>query len=218
MMNRTRKAFVVAALLWGALGGGCEAGGFFAETFTPDPPPLNVRAEYVGLENQKVAVLVDANQSLLFDQPLAPLEVSRAVSEKLADGVPGIKLVEPVQVVDFQNRNIYWNTMPYSEVAGRLGVTRLVLIELSDYRLHEPGNVNIWRGVMSGHVSVYETDSAEPNNATYAREVTAAYPPDEPLGVLDSNQRDMRFGTMDLFSRSVAGLFFEHKEPRKRQP
>jgi hypothetical protein len=210
-MNR----WVLAVCLWGAAAmSGCEAVAFVAQGMTPKPAPLLVKAEYRGLENQTVAVLVDAHQALLFEQPLAQVEVSQAVSTKLAGGVPGITVIDARQVVDFQNRNIYWNTVPYSQLARRLGVTRLVLIELTEYRLHEPGNANIWRGVMSGNVAVAEVDAPRPDDLVYDSPVTVAYPPDRPLGVLKSDQRTMRFATLDLFSHAVAGKFHDHKEER----
>ena len=194
---------------------GCEAAGFIAQAVAPKPAPLLVKAEYRGLEHQKVAIVVDANQSLLFEQPLAQVEVSEAVSRKLAAHVPGIEITDARQVADFQNRNIYWNTVPYSQLAARLGVTRLVLIELTDYRLHEPGNVNIWRGVISGHVSVAEADGARPDDLIYDTAVTVSYPPGQPLGVLQADQRTMRFGTLDLFSHVVGGKFYDHEEEVK---
>lgn len=191
---------------------GCEIFGYVAQGVAPKQGAVLVKAEYHGLENQKVAVLVDANQQLLFEQPLAQLEVGDAMSRKLAGNVPGITVVDARQVVDFQNRNIYWTTVPYSQIAQRLGVTRLVLIELTDYRLHEPGNVNIWRGVISGNIAVAEADGGRPDDLTYDTTVSVAYPPDQPLGVLKSDQRTMRLATLDLFSRAAAGKFHDHQE------
>lgn len=191
---------------------GCEFFGFVAQGVTGEKQKLRVKAEYHGLENQKVAVLVDANQELLFEQPLAQREVCEWVSQRLAAGVPGIQVIDAKQVVDFQNRNLYWTTASYSELARRLDVTRLVLIELTDYRLHEPGNVNIWRGVISGNIAVAEADGPKPDDLVYDTAVTVAYPPDKPAGVLDADQRTIRFGVLDLFSRAAAGKFYDHEE------
>ena len=193
---------------------GCEVFGYVAQGVTPKPSPMLVKAEYHGLQNQKVAVLVDANQQLLFEQPLAQLEVGEVISRRLAGNVPGITVIDARQVVDFQNRNIYWTTIPYSQIAQRLGVTRLVLVELTDYRLHEPGNVNVWRGVISGNIAVAEVDGPRPDDLVYDAPVSVAYPPDKPLGVLKSDQRTMRLATLDLFSRAAAGKFYDFREER----
>jgi hypothetical protein len=196
---------------------GCEAAGIIAHVVTPETKTLHVKAEYRGLENQKVAVLVDANPSLLFEQPLAQREVCEWVSEKLAANVPGIQVIAAKQVVDFQNRNLYWNTATYSELARRLGVNRLLLIELTDYRLHEPGNVNIWRGVIAGSVAVAEADGPRPDDLVYDAPVMVAYPPDKPMGVLNADQRTIRFGTLDLFALAAAGKFYDHDEKVKNR-
>ncbi len=196
--------------------GGCEAFGFVGQAVQPTPPPLNVKAEYRGLENQKVAVLVDADQALLFEQPLVQREVCEAVSLKLTANVPGIQVIEARQVVDFQQRNLYWSTAAYADLAKRLGVTRLVLIELTEYRFRQPGQTDIWRGVISGSVAVAEADGSKPNDLVYDTPLTVAYPPDKPLGVLHADQRTIRQGTLDLFAHGVAGKFSDHKQPQAK--
>lgn len=211
-MKNNRRISGPLLLLALTLCGGCEFAGLVANTVSPESKPLKVRSEYAGLQNQRVAVLVDANPSLFFEQPLAQREVCEALCLKLAAHVPGIQVVDPKQTVEFQQRNLYWNTVPFAELAQRLGVTRLVIVELTDYQLHEPGNVNIWRGLLAASVSVAETDSPTPNNLVYDSLVSVAYPPNKPLGVLNSDQRTIRLGTLDLFSHQVAGRFYEHEE------
>ena len=136
--------------------------------------------------------------------------VAVVVSREIAGKVPGVTVLPARQVVDFQQRNIYWNTVGYKQLAERLGVSRVVLIDLSEYRLHEPGNSNVWRGLLSGHAGVAEADSDRPNDLVYATDVTANYPPDKPLGLLNADQRTIRMATLDLFSRAVAGKFYDH--------
>jgi hypothetical protein len=208
---------VTAMMLLGlATMAGCPAIGLVAHAVEEVAPPIKVEAQTRTLDNQTVAVLVDASLSILYQHPLVQLEVGQAVSDLLAANVPGVKVIAPKQVVDFQQRNIYWNTATYSDLAKRLGVTRLVIVEIVDYRLHEPGNVNIWRGLMNANVGVAETDGARPNDLAYATTVTAAYPPDSTVGVVNANQQTIRLGTLDLFARGVAGRFYDHTVDRKK--
>jgi len=194
--------------------GGCEVAGWLAHGVAGGPPKINVKAEYTALDNQAVAVLVDADMKTLYRQPQARYEICAVMSERIAANVPGVTVLDAKQVVDFQNRNIYWNTSAYSELAKRLGVTRLVIVDLIDYRLHEPGNVNIWRGLISANLGVAETDGSKPNDLAYQSVVQATYPPDNKVGVVNADARTIRLGTLDLFSRAAAGKFYDHREER----
>jgi hypothetical protein len=199
-----------------ALGtGGCNVIGWAAQPFAGEKaPPISVTAEYHGLDGRSVAVVVDADHSTLYQYPTALLEVCTAVTNLIAANVPDVQTVEPRQIVDFQQRNYYWSTMQPAELAHRLGVERLVLITLTEYRTHEPGNVNLYRGVITGSLEVYETESASPNRAAYASVVTAHFP-NTNIGVPNADELTIRKGTLDLFALRAAGRFFDHEEPRE---
>jgi len=211
---------LAAVVLAGCLGclAGCETLGFVAHVAGGgEGPPIEVTAEYDGLDDQKVAVLVNADLPVLYQFPHAPLEITSAVNAQLADGVPGIELVNARDVVEYQHRNIYWNTATPAELMDNLDVTRLVMIDLIEFRTHEPGNTMVYRGVISARVKVFEADAAQPNNPTYGNVVSASYPPDRPEGVPEANAEAIRKGALDLFARAVAGKFHDHKVNRGRR-
>jgi hypothetical protein len=215
MLDPMRRVLVLGLLATSAVGlGGCELAGWAANGVAMAQPPVTVKAEYHGLDNKIVAVLVDADQAVLFEHPLAQYEVSAAVSARLAENIPGVKVIDAKQVVDFQQRNIYWNTSKLADVAAKLGANRLVVIDLIDYRWHEPGNINIWRGMVSASVNVVESDGPKPNDPAYSTTLTAAYPPKKPEGIINGDVKTIRFGTLDLFSRGVANKFHDHSEDR----
>jgi len=195
----------------------CEVAGVAAYAVAGGPPKINVPAEYKGLDGQSVAVLVDADLSILFGHPLAQLEVCQRVTDEIAAHVPGVKVLDAKQVVDFQQRNIYWNTKLPAELARRLGVTRIVLVDLIEYRLHEPGNVHLWKGQVSANVGVIEANSATPNDKAYSTLVSAQYPPDRSADILDSDERTIRLALLDLFARGVVGKFYDHQVEREER-
>jgi len=214
-MDRLITGMTWMLLLVAALSlSGCEAAGWLAQGLEGSAPPIQVEAEYQGLQNQRVAVLVDAKLDTMYRHPLAQLEVAKVVSDRIAANVPGATVLNPRQVVDFQQRNIYWNTSTYSELAKRLDVSRLVMIDLSEYRLHEPGNVHMWRGQIAASVGVAETDSDKPDDLAYATVVNVAYPPDKPMGAIKADERTIKLGMYDLFGRAVVGKFHDHERPR----
>jgi hypothetical protein len=176
----------------------------------------HVTAEYRGLEGKRVAVIVAADEYRLFEYPNCQLGVSRAVSRQLAADIKGIELTDPAKIAAFQSDNAAWITMPNRELLRALDVDRLVYIELKDYTTHEPGNRHVWRGVISGRVSVAEADAAEPNNFAYANEVYAAFPPDEPVGVLGTDDATIQAGMLGQFATRVSGLFHDYNAVVKK--
>lgn len=206
----TTVALALLACLSGALTG-CEVAGWVANSVA-GPTKLDIRAEYKGLEGKRTAVLVDADMSILYQHQMAQVEVCQLLSQRIAGNIPTAKVIDAKDVLDFQQRNIYWNTVPYSDLIKRLNVDRLVIVDLVDYRLHEPGNVHVWKGTMSVNVAVIEADALSPNDAVYSTTVSTSYPPDQPLGVVNSDQQTIRLGTLDLLTRAVAGKFYDRLE------
>lgn len=210
-MTRLTQSLWALALAAGLMtNGGCAGAGWLANAVDVDPP-TDVTAEYRGLDNQTVAVLVDADLNVQFQHPTLVLDVASLVTRKLATNVPGITMIDAAQVVDFQNRNIYWNTTPYRSLAKRLGVTRLVVIDIVEFRLHERGNVNVFKGYLNAGVGVAEADGANPNNLTYSTTMASAYPPDQRLGAVSADKRLIRLGTITLFCEGVSLKFYDHR-------
>lgn len=210
-MTRLTKSLCAALLAAGLMAsGGCAGAGWLANAVDIEPP-TDVTAEYRGLDNQTVAVLVDADLNVQFQHPTLVLDVTTLVSNKLATNVPGITVIDAKQVVDFQNRNIYWNTTPYRSLAKRLGVTRLVMIDVVEFRLHERGNVNVFKGYLNAGLGVAEADGATPNDLTYSSSMAAAYPPSQRLGAVNADQRLIRLGTITLFCEGVSLKFYDHR-------
>lgn len=195
---------------------GCQAAGYVAHAVAGgDPPPVNVTAEYTGLDNRMVAVIVAADPSLMYQHASAQHEIGTAVSYAIADCVPGVKVVDPADMTAFRNANPYWTTAPYGELIEKLGVERLVVVDLHEFRLNEPGNSVMFRGVINGTVEVVEAESADPDTPVYSQLVTAAFPPNRPHGVPEANPATIRKGAVDLFAMATAWKFCDHKEQRQ---
>ncbi|MCX5660911.1 MAG: hypothetical protein NTW19_14495 [Planctomycetota bacterium] len=211
-LAHARRAAAAALLLAASMGmGGCGVAAFGSYLINgPDrDQPTEIKGEYFGLNNKNTAVIVAADEYTYYEYPGAPLAVSRAVSQKLQAAVTGIKLTEPQKVVAFQKDNPYWNTLSYSELIKRLKVDRLVYIDLSEYGLHEPGNANVWRGVVIANIGIVEADGKNPDDFSYSTTVKSQYPPDRPIGLLESDDKTVQNGLLSQFSTHVSGLFNE---------
>jgi len=192
--------------------GGCGAAGWITEAVAGGDKEVAVGAEYRGLDHKSAAVLVSASDTTIYRYPDAVSKVGRMVGARLVTAVAGLSLSDPDQIVKFQRENPHWMVVPPSQLFDRLDVDRLVMIDLTEYSTHEPGNAHVFAGLIVGRVGIVEVESEDPNNFVYARVVSARYPPDGGLGVLEKDAPTVELGMLSRFASRVAGLFHDHTE------
>lgn len=190
--------------------------GYAAHALFGGERTVDVAAEYRGLDEQRVAVLVAVHDEMLGHFPQAPSKINQAVSAHLAQHVPGITVTEPARMIDFQINNPFWNAIPYSQIVRQMDVDRLVLVDLSEYRTREPGNRHLWQGRVSGRVTVIDAHATDPDSPVYEKTVVADFPENQRLGVPEhgSDQASIELGMISLFARNTTNLFHDHKEKR----
>lgn len=204
--SSTRRFILLAFALAGLIPlAGCQGLGWLAQGIAGgDKPEVEAAADYTGLANKSVAVLVSADDRTLFSFPDAPNLVCKYVTARLAADVVGIRPLDPVQVAKFQRSNPDWIVVPYGELAHRLKVDRIVHINLAQYTTNEPGNQELWQGVIRARVGISEADGKDASNFVYTGDISAIYPPDKPMGILNSDSETIQLGTVRAFAKKVA--------------
>ena len=195
---------------------GCAVAGVVADRVAGGERRVKVEADYRDLEDRSVAVLVAADGAMLYHSPQARERVIRQTSAGVAEHVSGTTLANPRQIVEFQNTNPYWATVPAGRLLEVLDVERLVLIDLVEYRTHDPGNRHIWRGRITGNVAVHAADVSDPDNPDYYGTVTVNYPEDDQIGVVDpdTDTQTIELAMVKVFARDVVRLFHDHEVRR----
>jgi hypothetical protein len=209
-----KRMLLLFVLLWLVqLLVGCNIVGWLAQAGRGEEKPIPVAAEYLDLRDQRVAVLVSADDQTLFRFPRSTFRVGEAVSRRIIENVPGTDVTLPRQVQEFQRRNPYWITAQPSRLIDQLGVDRLVVIDLSEYQTNEPGNVNVWRGIIDATVGVHEADGEDPDNRSFERQVRVEYPKDSEFGKISESatQDSIEAATLEAFSLRAGGLFYDHE-------
>jgi len=227
-----RLAHIAAAALvllffFGSLGGCAIAAGVggMAQNIEYQKKIL-VPPEYDGLAGKTTAVLVDMNMGMLYEHPLLQSEIALGIATALqnqsASKLPGIKVISPEQTLSWQSRNPAWNLMRYGDIAKTLKVERVVIVDVSEYRLTPPGNRYQWAGTLSANVRVVENDETtyDPDVPQEFR-VVALFPEFEVVPWESSNGSMIHQGLLLRFFQKTAWLFYEHEEPKypdKYQP
>jgi len=169
-------------------------------------------AEYTGLEGKSYAVVVSADRLIEADNPGIAARITQLVDSRLLEHAGATHHIPPARLLSFLYANPQWQALPRGELGEMLGVERLGLGELVEYRLHEPGNRYTWSGVASGYIEVYEIDSGVPDDPMFEASVAVSYPDQQ--GVLEE-ELPKAVVTSELsrrFGERAAWLFYAHEE------
>ncbi|HHN77173.1 MAG TPA: hypothetical protein ENK11_00660 [Phycisphaerales bacterium] len=169
-------------------------------------------ADYSGLEGHSYAVVISADRMIEADHPGITTRLTQLIDRDLHANAGATAHIPPGRLISWLYANPGWQGLTRGELGEQLGVDRLVVVELIEYRLHEPGNRYTWNGVASGIVEVYEIDSSLPDDPIYEHAVAVKFPDKE--GMLEE-ELPRNVVTSELsrrFGQRVAWLFFEHEE------
>lgn len=170
-----------------------------------------VEAEYPELAGKRVAVVVAADRVVQAEQPGLLAQLTNAVAGRLAAHA-GAVLVPPTATLAYLYNHPRWPAMPYSELAEALGAQTLVVVDLYEYRLHEPGNVWLWEGRASASVGVVETAGPLPDDFTFSRDVAVRFPDQSGYSRSDLSEIQVRSALTKRLVDRITWLFYDHKE------
>jgi hypothetical protein len=212
------KPAVFAACTCIALGliPACTAVGFMAEAYRKDSTH-EIKAEYTGLEGKSFAVVVTADRLIEADHPGLSDRLTSKMTERLSASanIPRAGGFIPApQVLRYMYDNPGWIARPLSELAKGLGgVDRVIFVQVTEYRLNDPGNAYEWDGVASANVSVIEADGSDPDGFAYEKSVVVRFPDKKGVGADQINRGGVTSAlSLRLIDRAT-WLFYNHQEP-----
>lgn len=211
----SRRLGMICLVLFMACGlTACEAGRFLAYAIGGDgEKKVKVKAQYTDLQGKTFAVLVAADDYTTFTYPGAPLSIARSVTSNIAANVPDAQPMDPKAISRFQKENPYWITVPYSQLFDRLKVDRIIIIDLVEFALREPGNSHIWQGQLVANVGLAEAETSEGNRLALSTIVKSRFPDDtSKVGILNSDDATIQLGLISDFSMRTANLFRDHED------
>lgn len=214
------RARGVRLLALGAVGTGLALGlsgciaqaiGGMAESFRLTGT-RTVDAEYKGLEGKSVGVLVLADRGIEAEHVGLVPRLVAAISNRLVEAKVPSMAHRPDVLVHYMNNKPQWRAMSPGDMAADLAVDRLVLIELREYRLNEPGNAYIWDGVATGLVSVFEADVMLSDVAAFEKMISVKFPDHANAMTHEMGRNVVTSELSRRFAERVAWLFYEHEE------
>ncbi len=204
-------ACLVAALLLCGLGG-CTLIGGMAESYKQSSTHA-VPAEYVGITGKSVAVVVVADRSIEADFPGITSTLIDRINLRIRENCQPYKAFPGVQLVQYLTNNPQLLVRPRGELAQDLGVERLIVVELQEFRLNDPGNQYLWDGVAGAQVSVVEADGPLPDDYAFSRAIRVGFPDQKGVGPEQFGRDVVSSALLVRLVDRASWLFYEHQEP-----
>ncbi|MBU3683651.1 MAG: hypothetical protein FGM39_06515 [Phycisphaerales bacterium] len=220
MNARTAIPTLLACALLGVLGG-CGIFGVASKVgeAIEVEKKVEVLAKYRGLENKTVAVLVNAERGVLYEYPTVVPNVAGNVAAGIRKHVSGAQVLDWRESLAWAYRTPSWTTLPLGQVAEELGVDRVVLVDIFEFRLHPPGNRWIWDGMAGASIGIIERDSLDPDAFVEEYSVAVKFPDVADLSRESAQEDAIQTGLVAKFTQTVNKLFYDHlvdKYPNKR--
>jgi hypothetical protein len=176
-----------------------------------------VEAEYEGLAGKSFAVLVSADRAIQGEHPGLVEHLTNRITERLAQTTNKPKpagVVPPADILQYQSRHPDWASKPYDALANEVGgVQRLILVEVSEYRLNEAGNAYEWDGTASGAVRVVEVDTGSLDSFAFDKLVTVRFPDKKGITPDQVSRSAMTSAIALRFIDRTTWNFYAHDEP-----
>ena len=175
----------------------------------------NVKAEYRGLQGQKVAIVIATGPAVDFEYPYARMNVALASQQLITQDVRKVEFVDQEEIEKFQQENLDWASVPISDIAKKFGAQRVLYLDLYQFTMYEESSINLLRGQATAAVQVYETDQDNADQAAYRSEISVRYPENNPVAMSDAALQKVQFNTTRNFAEQLARKFYDHKLPIK---
>lgn len=189
---------------------------------------IEVLAEYRGLADKTVAVLVEIDPYTMYEHPQLAMNITSGVVDAIMRNVPEA-VVMPAQLsMQWQYSTPGWNAMTFSEMAqsihrhnvraygqnASVKIDRIIHIEVIEYRLHPPGNRYEWDGVCAANVRVLEIDPAglDPEFPVLEKSIVGKFPDIQGVGWESASADRIGLGVLARFVEKTAWVFYDHQE------
>lgn len=172
-----------------------------------------VEAKYSGLTGKSFAVIVSADRLTQADFPELVGQLTTTISQRLAQFCDASGWVPPETVLAMQSRNPRWSVMRLDELCKELQVERLVFVDITEFRLVEPGNSYLWKAVAAGKVGVVEADGSNPDNFAFQEQIRTTFPLTErAIGPAQISAAVVQVKLAKKFVDRAAWVFYPHEE------
>lgn len=213
-----RPQHLICLLLFGL--SGCAVFGVAASKLLPPP---KVKPAYTGLLGHSVGIMVWADRGLRLDYPNVRLDIASGLQNKFhlaqtegksKDLIGTTFPLHPESIVKYQETYPQIEDMDIIDVAPKIGVQRLIYIEVTDFSTRPDPSVELFRGNMIGSIKLIEISPDGKAKIAFTDDnVRAIYPKNSDAdGIPSVGDYPIYRGTLDAFTTEVIHRFVTYEE------
>jgi hypothetical protein len=173
-----------------------------------------VAAEYHGLENKSVAIVVYAAQATTDEFPKAREDISQFLALQMRLKMPTTRILNYQEIINWQDDTINWDGLTEKQIGQHFSVDRVLYVELLDYSTRMGGGYGDLQGHLRANCKIFEVDA--PGNApSWTALMDTTWPHGHPLEASRTSETTVRKRTLEIFAEDVTNKFYDHKEFEK---
>ncbi len=176
---------------------------------------VTVPAEFNGLENHTVAVVVFARENTLFEHPEAPLHLSSIASAMLRKEIKNITTVDSMKITAYQSKNINWAEMDRSALGRVLKADFVLFVSLVEFSTVEEGYVDLLRGRINGEAKLFDCSKPEVDSLVWTCPNIRLEFPKTPTVRNSRNEETIRTTILTRFCNKLTKKFYSHEVNRE---
>jgi hypothetical protein len=182
--------------------------------------PVYVDPKYKGLSDQSVGVMVWADRGVSIDWPDIQLDTAGSIQSNLqATQKAKVKElsgttwpVQPASIVRYQRDHPEIEAYPITDTAPKLGVTRLIYVEIQEFRTRSQTAVELYRGSMSANIKILEIADGKAKVGYEEDGVRVIFPKKSlPEGALEGQDVQIYAGNLNEFSNAICERLIRHQ-------
>ncbi|HVS71662.1 MAG TPA: hypothetical protein VHQ47_10450 [Phycisphaerae bacterium] len=170
-----------------------------------------IPAQYTGLANQSVAIVVYADQASTDEFPNSREEIANFLTAAFHSKMPSVRLLDPREVMNWQDDTLNWNALEEKDIGKHFSTDRVLYIELLDYSTRANQGFGDLQGHIRADCKVFETDSPG-DSAAWSGVIDVRWPKDRPLDPTTGSEVAVRKRVLEEFSNALVNCFMEHRQ------
>jgi len=168
--------------------------------------------EYDGLAGNAFALTVTADRRIQSQDSGLLARLTGAMTARLIENAGATGVVPASTMLELQYSTPHWAAMDYQQLCELLKVDQLIIVDVYEYRLNEPGNAYLWEGRATAQVGVVEAGGVLGNDFVFSKTVTVGFPDGEGFGPADMPAQVVAQRLQQRLIDRVTWLFYDHEE------
>jgi len=170
-------------------------------------PGHTIKAQYDGLEDQRVAVVCISGMSDYHPNSPSTL-LAKGIEKLLRRNVRDIEIIDQQKIADWIDHHD-WDRLDYdfTKIAEGVGADKLVAVELSGFRLHD--SQTMYKGHAELSVTVYDMTDGKQQIPILDSE-PSVFPANGGRSTTDCSEAQFRKSFIKLLAHRVAKNFYDY--------